>query len=73
MRCPHCKNAGAYTGLLWVHCQNEDCKYFDPRYVDKVKRERAIGSLYAAHLDEKAEKLILLRGKTDSSKPPKSP
>ena len=74
MRCPYCEHADAYTGLLWVHCLNEDCKYFDPLYAAKMKQEKVIGSLFDQHIQDKAEKLILLRGKTqDSSKSPTSP
>ena len=54
MDCPQCKKPGAYTGLLWVHCVNEACDYFDARYAAKVKTERIT-------LLGKAERLISVR------------
>jgi hypothetical protein len=54
--CPHCKKDGAYTGLLWVHCQNSDCKYFDARYTQKIKDEQSEA------LQRAIDGLILLGG-----------
>ena len=49
MNCPECKKPGAYIGLLWVHCKNVSCKYYD--------------AIYATRKDlTQSEKLILLRG-----------
>lgn len=48
-------------GLLWVHCQNTDCRYFDARYKAKVEKE--ISDSFADAVD----KLILLQGKVGGS------
>ena len=40
MKCPECKTENAYTGLLWVHCINTDCRYYDARYAEQVLRDR---------------------------------
>lgn len=56
MDCPHCGTDGSYTGLQWVHCQNEKCKYYDARYTEKVRREMAAGFY------DSVDRLILLRG-----------
>ena len=56
VECPNCKQEGSYTGLLWVHCQNMECRYYDARYTEKVKQEDA------ASFVDTVEKLILLRG-----------
>ena len=61
MNCPHCKESGAYTGLLWVHCQNKECRYYDARYAEKVRQE-ARGSDYGYGIQDAANKIILLRG-----------
>lgn len=72
MRCPACGTKESYTGLLWVHCKNKDCKYYDAEYAAKLKREKSgEGTTYDVHLNDKVEKLILLRGKVDNSKKPK--
>jgi len=78
MRCPECGTDDCYTGLQWVHCKNSDCKYYDARYASKLREEkrdeRRERSAYDVCIDNKVEKLILLRGKVDDSKkPPKRP
>lgn len=71
MRCPACGTDDCYTGLQWVHCVNEECDYYDPRYVEQLRREKdGEGTLYDVHLNDKVEKLILLRGKVDNTKKP---
>lgn len=63
VNCPHCKESGAYTGLLWVHCQNTECKYFDALYTEKVKREERDRDYdYGYGIQDAVSKLILLRG-----------
>lgn len=59
MNCPHCKEDGAYTGLQWIHCQNKECRYYDARYVEKLRREE---DQQTSAFYDKVEKLILLRG-----------
>ena len=76
MRCPACGTDESYTGLQWVHCKNEECKYYDARYAAKLQQEKADkkacnSSAYDAHLSGKVDKLILLRGKVDNSRSPK--
>ena len=39
MRCPGCDDTGPYYGLLWIHCQNEECYHFDIKYVQKMRTE----------------------------------
>ncbi len=75
MRCPACGTHDSYTGLLWVFCKNEHCKYFDARYAARIAGEKkARPKTYDVHVRDKVEKLILLRGKVDNSKgPPASP
>jgi 2-oxoglutarate dehydrogenase complex dehydrogenase (E1) component-like enzyme len=51
MRCPECGDKEAYVGLQWVHCPNEDCKFFDARYFESKKTRKFT----------KAEKLRFLR------------
>lgn len=58
MRCPHCNESGAYTGLQWIHCQNKECRYFDARYTEQIRKEKQENSSFF----DKVEKLILLRG-----------
>jgi len=43
--------------LQWVHCQNDECKYFDARYAAKMKHERESESFL-----DSLDNLILLRG-----------
>jgi len=40
MECPSCNDSGAYCGLQWIHCLNENCYHYDAKYVDKVRNER---------------------------------
>lgn len=53
MKCPECGSPDAYKSLLWIFCKNINCRYFDARYAEKLKKE--LTSL------TKAERLILLR------------
>ena len=53
MKCPECGHPDAYKGLLWIHCKNLNCRYFDARYVEQTKKD--LGNLSAS------ERLILLR------------
>jgi len=64
VNCPHCKESGAYTGLQWVHCQNEKCKYYDPIYTEKVRQEERGDAYdnYGYGIQGAVDKLILLRG-----------
>ena len=41
MDCPSCNHPDAYIGLLWIHCRNTDCCFFDEKYDAKLKRERS--------------------------------
>ena len=58
MDCPSCSHHSAYTGLQWIHCINQECRYYDARYAAKVERERADA------FNTAVEKLILLGGET---------
>ena len=53
MNCPACEHPDAYKGLLWIHCKNSDCRYFDARYVEQLKSELSNLS--------KVDRLIMLR------------
>lgn len=56
--------------MQWIYCINKECRYYDKRYADKIEDERL--STYDICLNDKVEKLILLRGQVDDSKgPPK--
>lgn len=37
--CPECATYDAYIGLLWVHCRNPQCRYYDKRYDERRTRE----------------------------------
>lgn len=54
--CPNCKNRGAYRGLLWIHCQNEGCEFFDARYTRKIQLENSKA------FNDAVDGLILLQG-----------
>ena len=59
MRCRECNDEGAYEGLLWIHCRNQKCRYYDATYAGKVKREEASSRFF-----DKVDKLSSLRKKS---------
>lgn len=40
MDCPQCNESGAYHGLMWIHCMNEKCRFFDAYYTSRIRAER---------------------------------
>ena len=71
MKCPACGDTESYTGLQWVHCKNTKCTYYDARYAEKLREERAASvKRFEASLNDKAERLIRIREKLDSLPPP---
>lgn len=41
MKCPLCSSDDAYTGLLFVHCRNKQCRHYDKKYDEKLHAERS--------------------------------
>lgn len=41
MKCPVCNSEDAYTGLLWIHCRNKKCRYYDKAYDEQKNEERS--------------------------------